>query len=203
MPTLLASSDILGESQRLISVLEERCAELPSAEYMLAMHRSTHHELENSHIISEQAVEAWRAALANRWECEVAGRRLYKQVLRQLINYCGNDAPEIQLLSQGQFEEHRSPSELLDDLRRVQLVLTLKTETLPFAHQRLTEIAHISSALSRTIDEVTDWERRRRMAVLDYRLAREAYRRICAQTRQVLADHYGDQANRALQEIFG
>src|SRR5689334_11890764 len=98
MTALLTPVDALAESQRLITVLERRRSELPFADDILAVHRPTHADLERSSARSDNAVEAWRAALARRWECEIAGRRIFKQIVRQLADhYGGASAPEVQL----------------------------------------------------------------------------------------------------------
>src|SRR5215212_5493232 len=116
MTTLPTPIDALAESQLLITMIEQLRAELPFADDILDLHRPAHHELEISAAKSEQAVTAWRAALARRWESEVAGLRLYKRIVRQLAeHYGGEDAPEVQMLSRGA-EAESSPSELLVDL---------------------------------------------------------------------------------------
>ena len=118
MTTLPAPTDALTESYRLITMIEQLRGELPFADDILALHRPTHHELEISAAKSEQAVAAWREALARRWESEVAGLRLYKRIVRQLAEHYGSeDAPEVQMLSRGGTKADSSPAELLT-LRR-------------------------------------------------------------------------------------
>jgi hypothetical protein len=193
MTTLQAPTDALAESQRLIAALERLRAELPFADDILAQHRPTHHELESSYAKSEQAVTSWRAALARRWECEVAGRRLYKRILRQLAEHYGSPAaPEVQLLSRGGAEADSSPSELLADLRRLQAALAVGAEALSFASQGMAAIEQTCAALESAIADANAWETQRRNAVLDSRMAREAYRRMRSETRQVLIAHYSD-----------
>jgi hypothetical protein len=193
MTTLPAPTDALAESQRLIAALEQLRGELPFADDILALHRPTHHELEASYTRSEQAVAAWRRALAQRWECEVAGRRLYKRSVRQLVEYYGDEAaPEVQLLSRGGAEVDSSPAELLGDLRRLQAALAVGVESLAFASERLPEIDQACAALEGAIVEANVCETQRRVAVLDSRMAREAYRRVRSETRRVLIEHYGD-----------
>src|SRR5689334_2635839 len=114
MTTLPAPTDALAESQRLITTIEQMRGELPFAEDVLALHRPTHHELGTGATKSEQAVDAWRGALARRWESEVAGLRLYRRIVRQLAeHYGGEDTPEVQMLSRGGGESDSSPAELL------------------------------------------------------------------------------------------
>jgi hypothetical protein len=203
MTTLPPPSDALAESQRLIATLEQLRSELPFADDILALHRPTHAELETSYTKSEQAVAAWRSALAQRWECEVAARRLYKRVVRQLVEHYGaEDAPEVQLLSRGGAEADSSPAELLADLRRMQAALAVVAESLAFASERLPEIEQASATLENAITEANVSETQRRVAVLDSRMAREAYRRVRSETRRVLIEHYGDRVSSAFGEFM-
>jgi hypothetical protein len=193
MTTLLPPTDALAESQRLIAAIERLRDEIPFAEDVLAVHRPTHHELETSHTKSEQAVTAWRAALAQRWECEVVGRRLYKRTLRQLAEHYGSSAaPEVQALTRGEAEANSSPAELLTDLRRLQAALLANSESLSFARQRLPELDQACAALEAAIADANVRETERRVAVLDSRMASEAYRRARSETRRMLAEHYGE-----------
>jgi hypothetical protein len=190
MTTLPAPIDALVESQRLITTLEQLRGELPIADDILALHRPTHQELEASTNRSEQAVMAWRGALARRWESEVAGRRLYKRIVRQLAEYYGSEqAPEVQLFSRGGAEANSSPAELLADLRRLQAALSVG---LGLASERLPEVEQACAALESAITEANLSETQRRVAVLDNRMAREAYRRVRGETRRLLIEHYGD-----------
>jgi hypothetical protein len=202
MTALLAPGDALAESQRLIAALERQRSQLPFADDILAMHRPTHANLERSSEQSDGAVEAWRAALAQRWECEVAGRRLYKQVVRQLVEHYGDTAPEVQLLSRVDAEVNSTPVELLHDLRRLQAALDLGLAALPFASERLAEVERACAALEAAIDTARLCESQRRSAALDRRMAQEAYRRARAATRRVLLDHYGDQIADEFAELF-
>jgi hypothetical protein len=198
MTTLPAPHDALAESQRLIATLEQLRSQLPIADDILAMHRPTHQELETSTTRSEQAVTAWRAALARRWDAEVAGLRLYKRIVRQLAEHYGSvNAPEVQLFSRGSAEADSSPSELLTDMRRLQAALSVG---LAFASERLPEVRQACAALEGAITEANVSETQRRVAVLDQRMAREAYRRVRGDTRRMLLEHYGD---RMAQEFAG
>src|SRR3954471_8599146 len=149
MTTLPAPSDALIESQRLIATIEQLRGELPFADDILALHWPTHHELEVSATKSEQAVAAWRGALARRWESEVTGLRLYKRIVRQLAeHYGGEDVPEVQLLARNGPETDSSPTDLLTDLRRLQAALSVG---LGVASERLPEVEQACVALESAI----------------------------------------------------
>lgn len=197
-------ADAIVESERLIAALERHRAELPFADAILAIHLPTHRDLESSRISSERAVNDWRLALARRWEYEVTGRRLYKVVLRQLAEHYGeSSAPEVKMLSRGGAEIDSSPSELLADLRRIHAALALGADALPFATQRLAEVERACAKLEQAITEVSSCEARRRSAVIDRRLAQEAYRRVRASTRRTLAEHCGGAIAAEFAELFG
>ena len=201
MTTLPAPSDAVIESHRLITMIEQLRGELPFADDVLALHRPTHHELEISVGKSEQAVAAWREALARRWESEVAGLRLYKRIVRQLAEHYGSeDAPEVQMLSRGGAKAESSPTELLADLRRLQAALSIGLE---FARQWLPEVEHACVALESAITDANQRETQRRVAVLDNRMAREAYRRVRGETRRLLVEHYGDRMSQEFTELLG
>jgi len=203
MTSLLAPTHALEESQRLIAALEQLRNEIPFAEDILAIHRPTHSELEQSHARSEQAVAAWRAALAQRWECEVAGRRVYKRILRQLsAHYGGEHAPEIVSLSRGGAEVDSSPAELLADLRRLQAAISVGSAAQLFAGEPEQELDHVCAALENAIATANTYETQRRNAVLDSRLANEAYRRARSETRRRLIEHYGEQLAGAFGELL-
>lgn len=200
MTVLLAPTEALEESQRLISMLEQLRGELAFADDILAIHRPAHHELQQSQLRGDQAVAAWRAALAQRWECEVAGRRLYKRMLRQLAaHYGGDNVPEVQMLSRGGAEAESSPTELLADLRRLQSATMVGTAVQTFGGAAQAEFEQVCAALEQAIDTANLCEAQRRNAALDSRLANEAYRRARSETRRRLSEHYGDR----LGDVFG
>ena len=194
MTTLPAPADAIAESQLLIAALEQRRAELPFADAILETHRAMHRELETSHTSSERAVDEWRAALARRWECEVAGRRIYKQVMRQLVAYYGSpSAAAIKLLSRGDAEADSTPAELLEDLRRLHASLAIEAGAPPFAPERACEVERACLDLARAIAHAAACEHRRRAAVLDCRMIREVYRRVRGETGRALIQHYAGQ----------
>lgn len=195
MTTLPSPHDAIADSAKLIAILERHHNDAPEIEALLDAHRATHHQMTISYHTSEEAIAAWRAALARRWTCEIAARRLYKQTLRQLVQHYGTaETPTIRLISRGGAEADSTPAELLEDMRRLHAVLSLEAATLPFAEQRLAEIVQSCETLERAIDEVAACERQRRTAVLDLRIAREVYRRMRRETCQALMSQLGDRA---------
>ncbi len=195
MTTLPSPNDAIADSARLIAILERHHQDVPEIESLLTAHRTTHYQMATSYRASEDAIAAWRAALARRWTCEIAARRLHKQTLRQIVQHYGTaEAPTIRLISRGGAEADSTPAELLEDMRRLHAVLSLEVESLPFAGQRLNEIAQSCAALETAIHDVAESERRHRTAVLDLRIAREVYRRMRRETYQTLVSRLGDQA---------
>lgn len=203
MTTLLAPADALAESRRLMQVLEQHRGELPFADEFLAAHRPTHQQLEESRARADHAVAAWRAALAHRWDCEVAGRRLYKQIYQQMIAVYGStDAPEVLLISRGGAEAESSPEELLSDLRRLEVALALNRAHLPFAAARLEHLSHICEALAEAVHAANLREAERRASVLTLRMVQELYRRRRDATRQALLNHYGEHTGVMFDDLF-
>ena len=93
-----------------------------------------------------------------------------------------------------------SPAELLADLRRLQAALSVG---LVFASERLPEVEQAGAALQHAITEANQRETQRRVAVLDNRMAREAYRRVRGETRRLLVEHYGEQMAHEFTELLG
>jgi hypothetical protein len=196
------SNESMLESLRLIDALEQRRTELPFADTLLSTHKTVHGELEHCHDLSTAAVDSWRAALAQRWDYEVAARRLYKQILRQLAEHYGEDAPQMHMVSRGGAEANSSPTELLEDLRRLQALLMVITGQLDFAAGQLEQLTTICRELELAIETARMAEHRRREAVLDSRMAREAFRRTCEETFGVLSAHYGERFVEEFQEFL-
>jgi hypothetical protein len=191
MTTTLAPTDALAESQRLIAALESRRDELPFADTALATHRTLHQELEATHSSSAQAVAEWRAALAQRWDCEVAALRLYKQAMRQLLEHYGSrEAGPVKLLSRGGAEAESTPAELLEDLRRLAAVLAI--DGVPAdAAACIPQVEAACLELARAIGHASAAEHRRRQTLLDHRMVRAVYQRARDETGRALAAHYG------------
>ena len=202
MTASLAPYDAINESRRLIQALERRQHAITFADTLLSAHYIAHQNLENSYDISELAVDAWRAALADRWESEVAARRLYKQITRQLTEHYGEMAPQMQLITRGGAEINSTPSELMEDLRRLHAALTVERTRLPFAAERLPQISEAYTHLEQAIDLAYQTEQRRRNAVLENRMAREVFRRASEATLGKLTAHYGETFSTEFQELL-
>lgn len=193
MTILPAPADAVEESRRLIALLEQRRHELPFADHFLAVHTPTHRNLQRSEEVSTRALLAWRAALARRWNCEIAARKLHKQVYRQYVEHFGGaGAPEVQLLSHGTGTPISSPAEILRDLQRLRTAIELHRHHLPFAGEYLPALSSMCQALKQAIDEAERCEAARRNAVLDRRMVYEVYRRARSETYRALLDHYGE-----------
>lgn len=126
---------------------------------------------------SERAVAEWRMALAERWDCEVAALRLYKQIMRQMIEHYGRlDMLEVQLAVGGTLERHTTPGELLNDLCHLRSALVAGDLGRPFA-DRLAELTITIAALDQAISVAAQRETARRTAARDRRAAEEDHHR--------------------------
>jgi uncharacterized protein YoxC len=202
MTASLGSVTILSESQRLIQALEQRQQTLPIAASLLSLHHTAHRALEDCQLISDQAVNQWRNALARRWECEVEARRLYKQVVRQLAEHYGELAPQMQLITRGGAEINSSPAELVEDLQRLNAALTVAILHIAFAGERLAQISQAQAALEAAIEAAQSTEQQRRNAVLESRMAREVFRRTTEMTLGKLAAHYGERFHNEFHDLL-
>lgn len=200
--TLPAPTDIAAEARRLIDLLEQRRRELPFADQMLARLRTSLSALEYCTQITDRALGVWREALARRWEDEVRGRRLYRQIYQQMAEFYGSpEALELQVFSRGGAEVNSTPAELLADLRRIEAALGVQRARLPFAAQRLAELQQHCVELQETIDSASTAEAERRACVFDRRMAQESCWRANQVAHQALRTHYGERASYMLPEV--
>jgi hypothetical protein len=202
MNILDTTTDPRTISLRLMSFLTEHRLILPFAEQALEQHHAVYQQLEHTHRMSDAAVEAWRAALAQRWHAEVTGLRLYKQILRQLQERYGNDALHIQILAGVHTERSSTPTELLALLRRTYAILKIEVPAIEAINDRIRQLHHACQMLEQAIERAEQTEQRRRHAVLDYRMAREATKRLNATTQHCLEQHYGERYTVACADLF-
>jgi hypothetical protein len=202
MTAITPDIDPLAESQRLIAALERHAADLPFAAEHLALHRPMYQTLVRCKTASDSAVAAWRAALAQRWEWEVRGRRVYKQLQRLYVEHYGSDEhPRVQLVTSSEDDVDSSPSKLLTDLRRIQNDLTLNAKDLPFA-ERIHELTYVCARLEQAIAESATCETARRYSVVERRMAQEAYLRARNSTQGAIRSHYGEQISAEMHELL-
>lgn len=193
--------DSVAESQRLIDALEQHAAQLPFATEHLAIYRPAHATLEECQRRSDAAVEAWRAALARRWDCEVAGRRLFKQIYGQYVAFYGSEAcPEVQRVASTHAEGDGSPAELLADMRRLHADLALHHDDAFLA--RRAELDRSCDMLEFAIRDAIACEAARRSSVIDRRMAQEALRRVRTTTQHALQSLGGDAVGAELRELL-
>jgi hypothetical protein len=190
-PTL--ASDILEDSSRLIALLEQHRQELPFVEEALVQHRKLHSDLLHQQHSSQRALDEWRRALARRWQCEVAGRRRYLEIQRQLIAHFGADAPELLLFLRGS-ESNSSAAELLTDLRRLHAALSVTASAPAAAVQELAALTRACADLEDAIARTNRCDEQRHKALLDRNLSQHAYQHLGNQTRRQLSEHLGREA---------
>lgn len=189
MSRIVPLHTVLDDASHLIATLEQFRTQLPFADEELSYFHALRHKLVEHQSTSEKTLTEWRRALAWRWDCEVAGQRLFLQIRRDLIDCFGANAPQLQLVAPSQTNSARTAAELLDDLRRLYASLTVMQPRPPFAGQRLSELAVACKNLSEALSQTSFWENERRSAILDQRLTFQAYQRAYDQTRQRLDDY--------------
>lgn len=199
--TSLLAADPLMESRRFITLLEQHAAGLPFAAEHLELHRRTWQALEHCQHRSDTAVATWRTALAHRWEREVAGRRLYKQIYRQYVEFYGSaDCPEVQRIADGHSDSNASPADLLIDLRRLHADLALHPAA-PFV-ARCSDVLHACATLELALHEASRCEAERRSAVLERRIVQESFRRACLHTQRAISEHFSSAIPLEFDELF-
>ena len=179
---------IIEDSRRLHQLLEAQSQQVPMAGQLLAAHLPTHTTLEQQHSASERAVDAWRRALARRWTAEVDGLRLFRQSVQEISGLLGTDAPEVLLLARAEQSAQGSPGELLAALRQLRATVELCVSQPSLIAQRDT-IKAACERLAVTTEETQHCEEARRHAVLERRIAQDAYRRLRAIIAGELAQH--------------
>lgn len=189
--TALYTSDSIAESQRLIDALERHAADLPFASEHLAIYRPAHHTLEQCQHRSDSAVAAWQVALARRWECEIAGRRLFKQIYNQYIAFYGSaTCREVQRIASNHAEGDSLPADLLADMRRLHADLALHHDDAFLG--RCGELERACTMLEFAIREAIAYEAARRTSVIDRRIAQEALHRARNATQRALLSLGGE-----------
>lgn len=186
-----SSYDILADSNRMVALLERYRTDLPFVDKELALHQSLRHELETHQRAGEHSLAEWRQALARRWECEIAGQRFYMQMHRQLCDYFGADSPYLKIMLPDDTRSARTAVDLLNDLRRLQASLEIIQPQPPFVCWQLPTLAHICNDLEEALKWTQHCEARRRTAMLEQRLAYNAYYHARTHTQRLLDEYIG------------
>lgn len=178
-------------AHNLIQLLERHRTTLPFADEEIAYYTDLRNSLDAQRQRSEETLSAWRSALSRRWACEVAGQRVLIHVQRKIVALYGDDTASIRVLAPSRAASPMTPSDLLNDLRRLEASIALLMPRPPFADESLGQLADAAERLAASIDETASCEAERRTALLDQRLALSLYERACGRTRQLLAEVLG------------
>lgn len=178
--------DLVQDSTQLLVALERQLGELPSARVLLEQHKLLHRELLHRQQSGERAVEEWRCALARRWECEVAGQRLYLNVQRELVAYFGPASQALLIFLSGDEREHDA-ARLLADLRRLHAALAITNGVPAAATDYLPDLARACDDLDDALRWSTHCEQQRHRAFLDRHLSQQAYQQVRERTQRALA----------------
>jgi hypothetical protein len=182
----------LEHTNRVIALLEQHRSYLPFADEDLARHRQLREALTEQNQRSEQALHGWRAALSQRWSCEIAGQRTYNAIQRQLDEFYGEHAPYLQLLAATQLGVASTANELLVSLRRCEASLRLLSPAPPFAAEALQSLVRVIDELANTVDETSHWEATRRNVLIEQRMAAQLCFQAQSKTRRRLAAIVGE-----------
>lgn len=192
------SSEAVG---KLVALLERYRDASPLLEEELARQRVFTHTLAEHKIHGERALSAWRTALSRRWECEVFAQRAYRRVQRLLAEHYGDDSSYAALLGSSHKGAGSTPSDLLQELRRLDVALGLLAPRPPFADAASAQLRQAGDELEVAIDHSLHCESERRSVLTEQRITMSLYERAYDRARRLLANQVGDQAL-ALPPVF-
>jgi len=176
---------------QIITLLEQLRNRLPFAEEELAYHTQLRAMLAEQQEQSAAALAAWRTALARRWECEVQAQRLYTYVRQQVIDAVGTDAPCWQLVEESPADGAWMATDLLNNLRRLAIVVDLIQPALPSHKAIQAELQTMAARLAHAIQETERCEEERRRVQAEQRMLNELCQRSYRRTRQRIVTHLG------------
>lgn len=131
-------------------------------------------ELSKQHQSAQAALRNWRDALAQRWESEVAGQRLYLKIHAFLRDHYGADTPFLRLIAP-YHDRARTAEELLADLRRMEASFRIVEPQPLWIEKHMSELSLICEQLDRTLAYSRRCETERRSAMFSQRVAEKAY----------------------------
>ncbi|MBC8074475.1 MAG: hypothetical protein H7Y32_00240 [Chloroflexales bacterium] len=184
--TNAAIYDLVQDSTQLLEALERQLDALPAAGALLEQHQQLHRELLHRQQSGERAIEEWRRALARRWECEVAGQRLYLNVQRELVAYFGPASQALLIFLRGDEREHDA-AQLLADLRQLHAALAITHGVPTAATDYLPDLVLACDALDDALHWSNRCEQQRHRAFLDRHLSQQAYQQVRERTQRTLA----------------
>jgi len=182
---------LLDPLNQIITLLDQLRNRVPFAEEELAHHLQLRAILVEQQEQSATTLAAWRAALAQRWECEVRAQRLYAAVRRQVLDFAGADAPYLPLFEPDSAAGALTATDLLNSLRRLAAVLSLIQPQPLFVDQAMAELQAVAAELQAAIAHTEQCEEERRRVQAEQRLLLELSHRSYRRTRHRIAEHLG------------
>lgn len=156
-------------ASRMLVLLERHSAAYPQIEEELRRHRALAASLAEQRLRAEQTLGAWQAALARRWSCEVAAQRAYSAVQSEIIAHC-DAALSGPLLLSTLSSATRTPSGLLDELRRLEVTVTLLALRYPLSDEGRARLRTVGDELAQAIARTDACEAERRSALSEQRV---------------------------------
>lgn len=178
----------LDAARRLDELLERHSAAFPQLADELEQQRALARALAASQQHAAQALGTWRAALAQRWGCEVDAQRVYGAVQRQVVAQYGPDSAHSLLLAPGRPDSAVTPDELLRATRRLEAALGLSASQAPFAEAAAAQLRAAGDALAAAIDETGRCENERRRVLTDQRIAATLFEQAYERARRLLIE---------------
>jgi len=144
-------------------------------------------ELSKQHQSAQSALRRWRNALAQRWESEVAGQRLFLKIHAFIRDHYGADTPFLRMIAP-YHDQARTVEELLADLRRIEASFRIIEPQPLWIEEHMSELSLICEQLDRTLAYSRRCETERRSAMLSQRLAEKAYQQSIERIHNLMED---------------
>jgi hypothetical protein len=185
----LLATTLQDATFRLINLLERYSEQIPLLDEELDRHHRIAHAMVEQTQRAELSLNAWRVALAHRWDCEIAAQRAYNGMLRQLGLYYGGDPAYIMLIALPNSDAVITPTELLRNMRRLEASLELLTPRPPFADEVGERLHRSADELALAIEQTDRCETERRSILAEQRLASQLLQRAYERTHSLLTRH--------------
>ncbi|MGQ9927696.1 MAG: hypothetical protein ACUVS4_12615 [Chloroflexaceae bacterium] len=178
----------------LVALLERHRADFPQLGEELERQRRLHDTLSEQRERSAQALAAWRAALARRWDCEIAAQRVYADAQCELRRYYRDRPSHARLVAPAHPDHARTPGGLLRELLRLAATLEVLAPSLPCAAELRAGLCAAADDLAAAIEQTERCEIERRRLHTAERMAAQMALQASERSRRLLSQYVGEEA---------
>ncbi|MCS6881339.1 MAG: hypothetical protein RMK84_10210 [Oscillochloridaceae bacterium] len=184
---------VVEAARGLVVLLERHSAAFPQLGEELERHRRLSDTLAEQRARCAQALTAWRAALARRWQCEVAAQRIYADARRKLRRYYHDSPAHARVLAPTHADHAYTASALLQEVLRLAATLEVVAPLPPFAAELRAELRAAADDLAAAIEQTADWEVELRRQHTAERMAVQMALQASERSRRLLSQYVGDE----------